>query len=164
MVGRAKGLQEIPKVPDIHGEMWIPFSPVGKGGMKDRKNTVPKKIRDAEHLIREFVASHNSIKEPLIYPIEMAITCYFQHTGPANVHVIQPDICRLGRLICDALGPYTYTYLGQKKKTCGILYVDDSQICSLTIRKFWHKDQGILIRWKTLGAPDYVYHPLDKRK
>ena len=161
-----KLIEEIPKVPDIRGEMWIPFSPVAKGRPRMSRNGgvyTPKKTRDAETLIRDFVETHHCIPEPIPYPLEMEIIFFFKHLGPPNWHVKKPDIDNTVKLICDSLGPYTYTYLGSKKKKEGILYVDDCQVCSLITKKYWHKDQGLWIKWRTLGAPEQVEHPLARK-
>ena len=161
-----KSIQEIPKVPEITGEMWIPFSPVAKGRPRMARNGgvyTPKKTRDAENLIRDFVANHHCIPEPIPYPLEMEVVFFFKKITRPDWHVNKPDADNICKLLLDALGPHTYTYLGVKKRASGILYIDDSQVCSLIIKKYWHKDQGIWVKWRTLGAPDHVEHPLEKK-
>ena len=167
MARYAKVIEEVPEVPDIHGEMWIPFAPVAKGRPRMARTGAvytPKKTRDAETLIRDFVATHHCIPEPIPYPLEVEVVFFFKKVSPPNWHVSKPDADNICKLLLDSLGPYTYTYLGTKRRKEGILYIDDSQVCSLIIKKYWHKDQGIWVKWRTLGAPEQVIHPLDRKK
>jgi Holliday junction resolvase RusA-like endonuclease len=151
-------------IPDLHGEMWIPFAPTAKGRPRlSRLGGVhtPKKTRDAEQLIRDFVFYHHSIPEPLEYPLAVSIRFFFKGLK-VNYHTSRPDADNLGKLVLDSLGPKIYTYLGVKTLGKGILYNDDSQIVSLMIDKYYHPIQGIWVRWRTMPYPFSVKHPLDK--
>jgi Holliday junction resolvase RusA-like endonuclease len=151
-------------IPDLHGEMWIPFAPIPKGRPRFVSGIVrtPKKTRDAESVIREFVFYHHMIKEPVDYPLAVSIRFFFKG-NPKNYHTRRPDIDNLAKLILDSLGPRINTYLGTKTLGKGILYNDDSQVVSLLVDKYYHETQGIWIQWKTMPNLFTVNHPLDKK-
>jgi Holliday junction resolvase RusA-like endonuclease len=150
-------------IPDLHGEMWIPFAPVAKGRPRFMKGRVvtPKKTREAEEIIREFVFYHHIIKEPLDYPLAVSIRFFFGG-NPKNYHTRKPDVDNLAKLVLDSLGPKVHTYLGVRTLGKGILYNDDCQIVSLMVDKYYHKTQGIWLQWKTMPNMFAVKHPLEK--
>jgi Holliday junction resolvase RusA-like endonuclease len=143
--------------------MWIPFAPVAKGRPRFSNGHAftPKKTRDAEAFIRDFVFYHHSIPEPIEGPLSVAIRFFFK-AERVNYHVSKPDCDNLAKLVLDALGPRVYTYLGVKTLGKGILYNDDCQIISLMVDKYDHPTQGIWVRWKTLPPKFTVKHPLEK--
>jgi Holliday junction resolvase RusA-like endonuclease len=144
--------------------MWIPFAPVAKGRPRFANGHAftPKKTRDAEAFIRDFVFYHHSIPEPIEGPLAVSIRFFFK-AKKTNYHVSKPDLMMLGGAVVDALGPLKYTYLGERTLGGGLLYNNNAQIVSLLIDKFDHPKQGIWIRWKTMPYPFLAQHPLEKK-
>jgi Holliday junction resolvase RusA-like endonuclease len=153
----------IPDIPDLHGEMWIPFMPTAKGRPRLSKfggAFTPKKTREAERFIREYVHYHHVIKEPIPYPLAISIRFFFKGEETAY-HCKRPDLDNLVKLVADSLGPHITTYLGVRTQSKGILYNDDCQIVSLMADKYVHPIQGIWVRWRTMRYPFTVKHPLE---
>jgi Holliday junction resolvase RusA-like endonuclease len=154
----------ITDIPDLHGEMWIPFAPTPKGRPRLSKYGgafTPRRTREAEHFIREFVSAHESIREPLDYPLAISVRFFFK-AKETSYRSDKPDILSLAHLVVEALGPRVYTYLGEKTIRTGLLYKKENQICSIMVDKFNHCEQGIWVRWKTMTYPFTVVHPLER--
>ena len=158
-------IAEMKALPDANGEMWIPYEPVAKGRPRFNRKSghayTPRKTRDAEGFIRDFVFYHHCIPEPLPGPLAVSIRFFFKG-NKSKYHMSKPDCDNLAKLLLDSLGPRSYTYLGIKTHKKGILYNDDSQVVSLMVDKYYHSIQGIWVRWKTMPYPFIVRHPLEK--
>jgi len=153
----------ITDIPDLHGEMWIPFAPTPKGRPRLSKYGgafTPRRTREAEHFIRDYVKYHNVIKEPIPYPLAISVRFFFKGKTTAY-HAIRPDLDNCLKLLLDSLGPHYYTYLGVKTLAKGLLYCDDCQVVSVMADKSIHPIQGIWVRWRTVQYPFTVKHPLE---
>ena len=151
-------------MPEQSGEMWIPFTPVPKGRPRFSNGHAytPKKTKEYEKLIRDFVAAHHIIKEPLRGPVEI-IVVFFMKDPEFSYHTAKPDADNLVKALLDSLGPKTYNYIGIKTLTRGILYDDDAQIAHLEVTKCRHPRTGTWIRWKTLSGKPDITHPLERK-
>ncbi len=147
------------------GEIWIPIIPVAKGRPRFSNGHAftPKKTRDAEKFIRDYVFFHHMIPHPLDGPLALSIRFFFKKVvNNTKYHTKRPDIDNLAKLVLDSLGPHVYTYLGVKTLAEGILFSDDCQVVSLMADKYYHEKQGIWIRWRVLPEEFTVVHPLER--
>jgi Holliday junction resolvase RusA-like endonuclease len=143
--------------------MWIPFAPVPKGRPRFGKGRAytPLKTKNYEQMIRDFVAAHHVIKQPLSGPLGITMV-FFLKNKYVRYHDIKPDLDNLAKAVLDSLGPKTYNYIGLKTLTRGILYDDDAQVAHLDLFKICHPKQGIWLRWETLSAKPEIIHPLER--
>ena len=153
------------QVPDLRGEIWLPFPPTPKGRPRlgRRGAFTPQKTVMAELNIRQYIAAHHLIPEPIPYPLSMVISFYFENITVCH-HAKRPDLDNLGKLVLDALGPKITVTGGTRTQSKGILFNDDAQVCRLTLMKCCHPVKGIHIQWRTLGPLVDVGHPLDPRR
>jgi Holliday junction resolvase RusA-like endonuclease len=146
------------------GEMWIPFAPVAKGRPRFSKGHAytPRKTKEYEKLIQDFVAAHHIIDKPIMGPLSVQIVLFFK-ADEFTYHSHKPDADNLAKSILDALGPKTYTYIGIKTMSKGILYQDDAQIAHLEVTKCCHPKQGIWLTWRKLNEVPDIIHPLERK-
>lgn len=105
----------------------LEMPPTAKGRPRFGKHGAytPKKTRDAERDARALIRSQ-FIMQPLLGPLKVDIDFVFdrpQKPKHNQWHIVRPDADNLVKLIKDAGN--------------NLLWKDDSQICQMTVRKFY---------------------------
>ena len=112
----------------------IPHNPVAKGRPRfTRKGFTytPQKTRDFEELVRFYFLQAVKIPKPLKNAVEVKICFFLQIPKSCSQkkkkelentwHTKKPDADNLAKAVCDSLN--------------GLAWIDDSQICKITIEK-----------------------------
>lgn len=123
---------------------------IGRGGIV----YTPAKTRLFERSLRGLLKSQWAAK-PIEGPLEVIITCCLARPKSATRFwpTVRPDVDNLAKSILDAIQ-------GEDG-----LFLDDSQICSLTCRKVYALDQTpkILVQVNQLFSPDAILGEYHKR-
>lgn len=127
----------------------VPGAPVGKGRPRfaKRGNFVstytPEKTASYENLVKVLALQAMKGTQPLPYPVRVAIDVAIcppvswskKKRAQALIQLIQPtgkpDIDNVAKGILDAMN--------------GVAYIDDKQVISLTIRKFYDESDQALV-------------------
>ena len=132
--------------------IFIPGKPVGKGRPrfgKGRTYTPAATVRAEKkiaNIAREIMADDPPLEGAVAMQVEVAfpIPKSWSKARKANaiLHTNKPDLDNILKLICDAINE--------------IVYIDDSQVCSVTISKKYDADADGFTRvwaWPVEGDP-----------
>ena len=145
----------------MEGSIWIPMVPIAKGRPRLCYGRVlnPSRTVTAESSIKNYVFYHHRDRTVLKGPVKIELYFFFKG-NECHPHIKRPDWDNLAKLVIDALGPQKEPFT--KKWIPGLLFSDDCIICEAHVYKFYHPDQGIWLKFKTLDPDTIVEHPLHK--
>lgn len=102
----------------------------------------PKQTKDYENQIKKCYLAVTKKFWDKHLPLKMEVLAFFPIPKKLNklLPTVPPDLDNLAKAVCDALN--------------GVCYADDSQICKLSVEKYYAKTPKITVQIKDFGDGD----------